>query len=117
MENSQKKLIIGASICLGVGLLFNLISNFLVFIYWPLYITTLVLGIILCTRKKVLHGSLFIAGSLVLPGIIFMINLAIGAAAISNEMKKQGFTPEKFSQQMNEAQQSLKKAQNQLNNM
>ena len=107
MEKTQKKLVIAASICLGVGLLFNIISNFLVFLYWPLYITTLILGIMLCTKKKALHGSLFIAGSIILPIIIFVINIAIGAAVIGTEMNRQGFTPEKIRAEMNNAQRQL----------
>lgn len=80
---------IGAIICLVIAFLLNIASNFLFFIWGPLYLAAFILSIVAMAQRRIVSGLIVLILSLVLPVPIILMNIASGAKAIDSAIKQQ----------------------------
>lgn len=73
--NVKQGALIGAGICLLLAIFLHSVTNFLIILYAPLYFATFVLSIIAMAQKRIGGGILLLIASIILPGLIFGINL------------------------------------------
>lgn len=81
--NVKQGALIGAWVCLVIGLLLNIITNFLFFVYVPLYLAAFILAIVAMAQKRVLGGLIALLLCVLLPPAIFFLNIG----RFANEMK------------------------------
>lgn len=74
--------LIGAAVCLILAALFNLFTNFLIFLFAPLYFAAFILSIVAMAQRRVLGGVLVLILTVLLPLIISSFNIARATQSI-----------------------------------
>lgn len=82
--NVKQGAIIGAWVCLFLGIVLNIFTNLLFFLYGPLYLAAFILGITAMAQRRVVGGVIVLILSLILPTSIITFNIARFASEISN---------------------------------
>lgn len=79
--------LVGAACCLFFAIVLNFISNFLFFLWGPLYLVVFILGIVAIVQQKTLKGIGFIVASVLLPLIMCLVNIFLVSAVLSDVVK------------------------------
>ncbi|MBN2640913.1 MAG: hypothetical protein JXR78_04630 [Victivallales bacterium] len=90
--NVKQGAIIGAWVCLIIGVILNLITNFMFFIWGPLYLAAFILAIVAMSQRRILGGILAMIATLVIPIIIISYNCYIGAEVIQKAINENKYS-------------------------
>jgi predicted Zn finger-like uncharacterized protein len=88
IKKNQTGAFYGCVICLILAIVANFFSNFLIIIWAPLYLAAFVLSIVSIAQRNVFAGIITLLASVIAPGVFIIINIVLGASAISQALKE-----------------------------
>ena len=91
--NVKQGAVIGAWVCLILGILLNIFTNFLLIIFLPLYLAAFVLSIVAMAQRRIGWGLASLLLTIILPPIIFLVNIGRFADEVNSAMQEKS-TPE-----------------------
>lgn len=80
--NVKQGAVIGAWVCLVLGVVLNIFTNFLLIIFLPLYLAAFVLSIVAMAQRRIGWGLASLILTVLLPPVIFMMNIGRFAAEV-----------------------------------